>query len=341
MESAASTAEIGPVGATPWLSVVMPIYNGAATLGATLASLKGQTDDIEILAVDQGSTDGSRTLLEDAKSHVPLRIIDNPGGTGWTANTNLGFNLARAPLVTMLHQDDIWHANRTRVLAAMAKAAPDVDLWLHAGALIDEAGRRIGRMAPPFGRRARTVTPSEALPTLFVQNTVALPAAMMRLEKVLATGGLDEKLWYTADWDLWLRLAERGLGWDPAEAAAFRIHDRSLTVTGSNDSERLRAQFAATTDRHRSLLPPETSARTDRLAAASIRVNLALAAGLNGDARPLAGALGTVLALGPALWPAFLSRSQIFQRLLPRLRLAIRGRLRGPRLASPVIKTEQ
>lgn len=63
---------------TPWLSVLMPIYKGAATLPRTLASLEGQGLGIEMIAVVQDGTDGSRAMLQAVPG---LRIIDAPDST--------------------------------------------------------------------------------------------------------------------------------------------------------------------------------------------------------------------------------------------------------------------
>ncbi len=323
-------------GTVPWLSIIMPIYNGAATLGATLTSLEGQSDGVEIIAVDQGSADRSRELLEAAAARLPLRIIDNPEGSGWAENTNLGVGAATAPLLTMLHQDDVWRPGRARCLADMAAEAPDADLWLHAASLIDEKGRRIGRMAPPFGSRARMVDAKEALAALFVQNTVALPAAVIRREKLIETGGLNESLWYTADWDLWLRLARQGLYWDPSEEVGFRVHGNSQTVRGANDLDGFRDQLSAPGLRHQEYLPESVRTKAVRIASASNAVNIALAAALNGRGDHLLRAVWKVLLLGPWLWPDFWHNTQIAARLWPRLKLALAGGFR----TAPVRKAQ-
>lgn len=339
MTQGGGTFDKGGNDALPWLSVVMPIYNGALTLRATLDSLIGQTDGLEILAINQGSVDDSRAILEEAASRLPLRIIDNPDGKGWTQNTNLGFQEARAPLVTMLHQDDVWASDRSQRLRRMSDAAPNVDFWVHGGSLIDPDGARIGRMAPPFGPKARIVSPDEAMEILFVQNTIALPATMFRRSAVLEAGGLDDTLWHTADWDLWLRLIEGGVYWDPVEAASFRVHGNSLTVTGSASTDGLRTQLETPHERYADRLPNSSRRRAERLAAASVEINVALAAGLYGHKAPLVKALGAVLALGPMNWPKFLANTQIVQRLAPRLRLLLRGSFKAPAASAKLAGT--
>ncbi len=308
----------------PWLSVVMPIFNGAATLGQSLASLEGQSDGLEIIAVDQGSTDDSRAILDDAKARLPLRIIENPNSTGWCANTNLGMREAAAPLIAMLHQDDLWEEGRAVLLRQMVKAMPEVDLWAHGGRLIDAHSRRVGRLAPPFGAAMRIVPAEEALKALLVQNTIVLPATLLRRSAALADGGLDESLWYTADWELWLRLARKGVGWHPRLAADFRVHSGSQTVRGSRDSDGFWRQLNEPPNRYLPDLPDADFARVRQMTNASNLVNLALATAYHKSSARLAQALWCILALGPTRWPAFFRNTQLVARVLPRLRLVVR-----------------
>lgn len=307
-----------------WLSVIMPVFNGSATLDAALTSLLGQCDGLEIIAVNQGSTDGSRKILKAAQARLPIRIIDNPDGKSWTENTNIGLREACAPLVTMLHQDDIWSPGRAVLLKEMSTQYPDVDIWVHGADLIDQQGKTVGQMSPPFGP-TRCVLPSEeALLRLIVQNTVALPAAMFRRDAALRKGGLDEALWYTADWDLWLNLAQNGLAWDPMCAAAFRIHSNSLTMTGSRDLQSFKLQLEIPLNRHLEHLPERLTTRARKRAEAANALNICLAGLHHRSLQGVGAALRTTLLLGPSEWSDFLATTQIVNRLAPRLKLALR-----------------
>ncbi|MCK8483292.1 glycosyltransferase [Aliiroseovarius sp. S2029] len=308
----------------PWLSVIMPVFNGRATLNDALSSLADQCDGIEIIAVDQGSTDGSRDVLQAAQTSLPIRIIDNPEGKSWTENTNIGLRAASAPLVTMLHQDDIWANGRAALLKDMSNRHQDVDIWVHGAALIDEQGRTIGQMGPPFGNARRALHCEQALSHLIVQNTIALPSVMFRRDVALHKGGLDEELWYTADWDLWLDLAENGLVWDPACAAAFRIHASSLTMTGSRDLHAFRHQLDVPLDRHLPNLPERLATRLRRLAQASNALNVCLAGLHHRSIHGVGRALSSFLMLGPLEWRRFFISTQIKNRLAPRLKLALK-----------------
>lgn len=300
----------------------MPVFNGAATLEASLTSLTGQGDGIEVVLVDQGSADDSLLIAERFRDRMDIRVIEAPDNKSWMQNTNLAIENARAPLITMLHQDDVWMEGRGAALRTVADRYPDAGLWAHAAFYIDAVGRCIGRIGPPFGPTLRLVSSSEALSPLLVQNTLALPAVMFRREDAQRAGGLDEDLWYTADWDFWLRLAATApILWMPEPLVGFRLHRGSLTVTGSRDAEEFRRQLAIPPQRHLSALEVGDVQRVARLGAASNAINVWLANSYHGDASGMACVLGQVWALGPFGWRRLLRDAQLIRRIVPRLKL--------------------
>jgi hypothetical protein len=314
----------------PWLSVLMPVYNGARTLDATLASVVDQAEGIEFILVDQNSTDDSVSIATSFAGRIDLRIVPAPKNTNWVQNTNLALSLARAPRATLLHQDDTWRPGRAGLLRRMFGDYSDAALWLHAADYIDEAGRVIGRQAPPLGQKPRVVDASELLSVLMVQNTIAIPAAAFPVDAARAIGGLDERLWYTADWEFWLALAERGkTAWEPCRAAGFRLHSASLTLSGSADLASFAAQLEAPVARHVEALDRDAREAVLAMARASNAVNIWLAAGFHGAQRPLWPVVSALLALGPLSWLPFLHRSRILQRVQPRLKLLRTGSADG------------
>ncbi len=310
------------------IAVIMPIYNGAATLDATFRSLADTgTQDLEIIAVVQDSTDGSRDLVASAAERLPIRIIDTETGSNWVRNTNIGLQAASADIATMLHQDDIWLPGRQAVIRRLVETWPDADLWVHSARYIDGAGNQIGQIGPPFGRRSRLVPSDDALRALIVQNSIPLPGAVFRREAALADGGLREDLWYTADWDLWLRLAARGgIGWSPEPVAAFRLHVASQTVRGSANTKDFAGQLAAPIDVHAPRAAGRENRQIMRMARASAALNVYLAGRYHGQQAPLGSFLREFLPLGPLGWVRFLRLSRIFARLSPRARLFLLGR---------------
>ena len=311
----------------PVLSVIIPVYNGAATLASTLKSLIDQGDRaIEILAVDQGSSDGSRTMLEDFSTRLPIRIIDAPNSKNWMENTNIGLQAAAAPLVTMLHQDDVWLPGRVEVMLGLADKYPNAQLWLHPAWFMDSENRFLGTFGPAFGKHERLIKGRDALLSLIVQNSIAIPSAIFRRDTALKLGGLSQELWYTADWDFWLKLVAAGpVAWTPQKLAAFRIHENSQTVQGSRDMKDFESQLSIPLERHVNSLPTVHVARAKALAEASNCLNVYLAARYHKQPASVLPFVGKFLRLGPAGFVAFFKNTRIISRLLPRLRILKKG----------------
>jgi hypothetical protein len=301
---------------------LMPIYNGAATLGETLASLSEQSKGVEIILVDQGSTDGSPGVAEKFTDRIDLKLVSAPENENWVQNTNVALGMARAPRACLLHQDDLWRPGRADLLRQMFARDPDAAMWLHGADFIDHAGRAVGCFCPPFGPRFRRVESDESLRRLLVQNTIALPAVAFPVVAARDIGGLDERLWYTADWDLWLGLARRGAtSWSPESAASFRVHPNSLTLSGSQDLAELAEQLRKPVERHLPALPDPIRRRIERRSQASNLVNVWLASAFHGQRRPLKPVAAALLQLGPTGLMAYLRDSRLFARVSPRLHL--------------------
>ncbi len=236
----------------PWLSVLMPTYNGAAYLPPALDSIAVQKyDAIEIIAIDDGSTDETLQILRDYAGKLPLRVIERRRVGSWVANTNYGLSLARGEYVCFLHQDDCWLPGRLAALKTQAAIHPHVVLFLHATIFIDARARQLGVWRCPLPHTYRPLPPERVRERLLVQNFIAIPAPLFRREEALRVGGLDERLWYTADWDLWLKLAAAGETlYDPRPRACFRVHALSQTMRQSSDDAEFRRQHQAVLKRH-------------------------------------------------------------------------------------------
>ncbi|MEM7269721.1 MAG: glycosyltransferase [Pseudomonadota bacterium] len=303
------------------LSVIIPVYNGAKTLERALASLPKNRSEIEVIAVDQASSDNSRDILADWATRLPIRVVDGAASKAWTTTTNLGFEAASSPHLAMLHQDDAWAPDFLDAALKSAETWPEASLWLHGGAYVDDNDRAVGVFSPPFGAPARLLPREEALNTLIVQNTTSLPSAIFRRDAALAGGGLDPALWYTADWDLWLRLAKLGpVGWNPAKISNFRLHKGSQTMQGSRNAADFAEQLEEPLRRHGAdCTNPERLA----LAKASNRMNVALASTYHGERVKWGAILFSLVKLGPLGLILFLRYTRLPQRIWPRLRLRL------------------
>ena len=186
------------------LSVLLPVRNGQAYLDEAIASIRQQTfGDFELLVVDDRSDDGSaaivaRHALEDAR----VQLLANPG-TGLVAALNFGIERARAPLIARMDADDIaLPARFERQLARMA-AEPDLLVLGTATTRVDAERNVLEVVVPP-------VEPTEIHQLLERVNPIAHPTVVLRRAPLEAVGGYRRAYLRAEDYDLWLRLAERG-----------------------------------------------------------------------------------------------------------------------------------
>ena len=128
----------------PVFSVVVPVHNAAATLAATLESVRGQTEtDFELVAIDDGSTDASLSILLDfAARDARIRIVSR-SNKGVAATRNLGVELGTGSLIAFLDADDIWNPNKLARHRQFHAESPDAAASYARIAFIDSAPRQL------------------------------------------------------------------------------------------------------------------------------------------------------------------------------------------------------
>jgi glycosyltransferase involved in cell wall biosynthesis len=303
----------------------MPVHNGAEWIGASLESIAQQADDgIEVLVIDSSPDDAATQIARGFADRLRLRIFSDSPLIAWQAKTNEAVLLAGAGHVCWLHQDDLWLPDRAAEMRRWIAEDPDAALHVAASLIVDRAARKLGVWRCPF--RGEGPVPTQLfLERLLVQNFISAPAPLFRKDAWLASGGMDEELWYTGDWDVWLKLAKQGrVRHHQTPTTAFRVHGSSLTVTGSRDTEDFERQMIIVLERHLPLLAKHRKS-VRRASLASIRVNCALAAASGGKWVGLLGAGARVLALGPSGIRRYMRDSRIVDRLMPRLRAKLTG----------------
>jgi glycosyltransferase involved in cell wall biosynthesis len=302
------------------LSVIIPTYNGERFLASALESVAAQDNGhIDLVIVDDGSSDGSLNLIRHFANRLPMRLL-TPGRIGnWVAISNLGLRHASGDWACFLHQDDLWLPGRIARLWPEMETA-EGPLILHNSRFIGPDGRGHGAWTCPLNDGA--VAPHLFIEHLLVQNFIAIPSPVFRRTVVLESGGLDEALWFSADWDLWLRLGALGpVRFLPEILSAFRIHPASQTAARPVLSGEWEAQLTTVLTRHMASWPVAGKLRTsvERAAAVSIAVNSALSAASRGEPAKPGAALIQLLALGPAGWKRYLRDSRILQRVRSRI----------------------
>ena len=306
----------------PLLSVVMPTYNGERFIAAALESVREQSDDgIELVIIDDGSADQTLDIVRGFADVLPIRLI-TPGRLGnWVAATNLGLREAVGDWACFLHQDDIWLPGRLKRLRSEMENNEGV-LIIHNAIYVGPDGRGLGPWTCPFSDG--TVPSNQFIERLLVQNFIAIPSPVFRRSAVIHSGGLNEALWFSADWDLWLRLGALGPVRFIAETlSAFRVHPASQTAARKLGANEWEQQLTTVLAHHLEDWPVTGKLRTsvERVAMASIAVNCALSAASRGEPVKPEAVLLQLLALGPSGWHRYLRDSRIVQRVGSRLKI--------------------
>jgi glycosyltransferase involved in cell wall biosynthesis len=311
-----------------WLSVIVPSHNGQRWLSSALQSIADQKDGgTEVIVIDSSTEDTSLAIAEAFSSQFAIRSFRRPDLLSWMAKTNFGVEQAKGNWICMLHQDDFWLPDRSAQLQNWLLSQPGAVMHLHPCYIVDEVGRRLGLWRCPLPADGCPVPAQLLYERLLVQNFIGIPTPAIRRDAYLMVGGLDKALWYTADWDLYFKIASRGnVCYHSMPLACFRVHRNSLTVLGSRDIQDFRKQHSVIIDRHIDKLIPDSRGATQRLSETSIEVNVALAAAVAGKFGAISKAIRSVLFLGPAGIAQYLFYSRIVDRALPRLRAAVAGR---------------
>jgi GT2 family glycosyltransferase len=310
----------------PWLTVVMPVYNGENYLEFALQSIVSQPwDGVEIIVVDGGSGDRTIEVLESYSRRHLLRLFVRQDLNNWVSKSNFGLSQARGDYVCFLHHDDLWLTGRLAALRDWVERDPHVTMFLHPSWFIDPLGRRVGTWRCPLPANME-LGPRLVRERLLTQNFIAMPAPLFSRHMALRVGGLDERLWYTADWDFWLKLAAAGTTlYRACPLSAFRIHPQAQTMRGSCSVLELRRQQEIVLDRHCNSGGAAHPANSlgQRVARFSIDVNTGLAALVHGRKANAAALVSRFLRLGPTGWHRYLRDSRIVERTLPRYRIGL------------------
>jgi glycosyltransferase involved in cell wall biosynthesis len=232
---------------TPLISVVMPVYNCRPFVNQAIESVLNQTlPYFEFIIVDDGSTDGTREVVEQwAARDRRIRLISRPN-TGIVGALNDGLAAAGAPLIARMDGDDISLPDRFEKQVRYLNDHPECVLLGTHVLLVDHDGDPIR----PWGREVTHEEIDHA--HLDYQWPVFHPSVMMRASAVRHVGGYRRECEWLEDLDLFLRLAEVGrLANLPERLVHYRKHPDSVCHTRQAEQRELKERIYAETHRRR------------------------------------------------------------------------------------------
>lgn len=227
----------------PLVSVIMPVFNASATLMQALNSVRWQgCDALEIIAVDDGSTDDSLQLLNSFGDAV--RVLQQPQ-QGPASARNLALQHARGKYIAFIDADDVWLPGKLLSQVAYLQAHPDVAAVFGRFTRWEASALDGSFAAPPVqaayeAAAAQWQAQPETLRTtalqgnlyadLLLDSVVHIITALVRRSAIEAVEGFDASLRTGSDYDFWLRLSrQHRIDQLDACVAWYRIHAHSIT----------------------------------------------------------------------------------------------------------------
>ncbi len=213
---------------TATVDVLIPVYNGAATIESALRSIQDQSlRDIRMILVDDGSTDESARIIEQMAEQDGRIVLLRQANSGIVDALNAGLALCTAPLIARHDADDLAAFDRFEKQIAYLEAHPDCSAVSGAVIQIDEAGR-------PISGIVHLLSPdhSDASRCPQIEPYLIHPFLMIRHAALQQMGGYRH-VFHAEDTDLYWRLQEVGSLHNMRDVLGnYRIHTGS--VTGSS-----------------------------------------------------------------------------------------------------------
>ena len=212
---------------TPLVSIVVPAYNHAGYLDEAIGSVLGQDyPNLELIVLDDGSTDNTREVLEKYGDQFYWETHEN---IGQAETLNKGWHMSKGEILAYLSPDDVLALNAVSTSVEHLMANPDTIMTYCDYALIDENSSFVRRVrAPEFDYRdvvVKCVCPPG-------------PGAFFLRSAFEAAGPWNSAFRQIPDYDFWLRLGLQGRALKiPEVLASFRVHGGSQTFAEADEKK--------------------------------------------------------------------------------------------------------
>lgn len=207
----------------PLVSVVMPVYNGESYLAQAVESVLAQSyPSIELIAVDDGSSDGSAAILAGYSDRVE---VIRQANAGVAAARNAGISRARGEFVAFLDQDDWWLPEKIELQLRLFKS--DVRIGLVHTAVSHCVESSLGGIMPTESHAGQESLVGDCYSLLLQRNSIVNSSVVVRTSMLEEVGECDTSMGRNTcqDYDLWLRIAKRfPFGYVSKPVTVLRLH---------------------------------------------------------------------------------------------------------------------
>lgn len=185
------------------VSVIVPVFNRAHLVGKTLDSILNQTYPfVEVIAVNDGSTDGSQAVLEEFAVKFPDRVVViNQANTGQVRARNNGITRARGQFIAFLDSDDTWEEEKLALQIPLFR--DQVGLVYCAIYEVDASGKVTNTVL------CEPEMQGSIYGKLLIRNRMTGGSVVVTREALDRVGMFDESFKAAENWDLWIRIAQK------------------------------------------------------------------------------------------------------------------------------------
>ena len=202
------------------VSVIIPVYNGERYISEAIDSVLNQTyKDLEIIVVNDGSTDNTVEILKEYDDKIRCK---SQGNKGQASAINEGIKMAKGKYIAYLDADDVCLPERFENQVKYLEEHPNVGLVYSDCYQIDENGKiqRIIKSQPHDNF------------VLLQKNYVPRSAVMHKRECLDEVGLFDERITGSDDWDMWIRISEKfEMGYIGKPLVKHRVHGGNISLT--------------------------------------------------------------------------------------------------------------
>ncbi len=187
---------------TPLISVIIPVYNGAKTIGETIYSVLNQTyQKLEIIVINDGSFDLTLNIISSIED--PRLQVFSYEKSGVCISRNRGIERSSGQFISFLDADDIWTPGKLEAQFKALQANPQAAVAYSWVDYIDEYGN--------FVRHGNHININgHAYEQMLIQNILENGSnPLIRRQALINTGYFNQSLTLAEDWDMWLRLASK------------------------------------------------------------------------------------------------------------------------------------
>ena len=211
----------------PRVSVLLTCFNHIAYLPAAFDGILSQTfKDYEIIAIDDGSTDGTREWLSSRNENI--NRIFNEKNLGTYGSLNVALSRASGEFIAILNDDDVWAPEKLEKQIALMDGNPSVGLVHTDGWFIDGEGKEME--GTPLGFEFPRFETGDVLLSLVYQNKIIASAALARRKCFDELGAFNEAFFGSGDWEMWLRIASKwNVGFVDEPLTFYRVHGENAS----------------------------------------------------------------------------------------------------------------